>query len=93
MRLTRVYIEHPLKQDDQVVLPAGPARHLTQVLRLALGDPVILFNGDGYDYACRLVATERGGATVVVEGASGTEPRIPLEIHLAIGVSKGDRMD
>ena len=93
MRQTRVFIEHPLHQGDRVVLPAGPGRHLSQVLRLTSGEPVTLFNGDGYDYACRLVASGRGETTVVIEGASGPEPVIPLEIHLALGISKGERMD
>lgn len=93
MRLTRVFIEHPLHQGDEVALPAGPARHLAQVLRLTPGDPLILFNGDGYDYSCRLSTTPRGGATVVVEAVSGPEPALPLEIHLALGISKGERMD
>lgn len=94
MRQTRVFIEHPLHQGERVVLPASPARHLTQVLRLTVGDPVTLFNGDGYDYACRLVSAERGGTTaVVVEWASEPEPALPLEIHLALGISKGERMD
>ena len=93
MRTTRVYADLPLDLAEQVTLPAGPARHLTQVLRLAAGDPVTLFNGDGYDYPARLLATDRHGATVLIKERSGPEPIASLEIHLGLGISKGERMD
>lgn len=105
MRLPRIFVDLPLDQlgnqlgdqlggqDRPVDLPAGAARHLTQVLRLPLDARLLLFNGDGRDYPARLVRSERGGASVLVDAPGEPEPIPPLKIHLALGVSKGDRMD
>jgi 16S rRNA (uracil1498-N3)-methyltransferase len=93
MRIPRVYVDLPLEPGAALELPAAQARHLTQVLRLPPDAPLVLFNGDGYDYPARLTRAERNGAAAMV-GTPGTrEPIPPLDIHLALGVSKGERMD
>ena len=56
MRLTRVHLEQPLSDGIEVSLPENAATHLTRVLRLAVGDPCIVFNGDGFDYAATLLS-------------------------------------
>lgn len=93
MRLPRIFVESFLSAGSSLVLPAGPTRHLTQVLRLTANAPLILFNGDGRDYPARLIEPNRTAATVIVEGASEPETAPRLRIHLALGVSKGERMD
>ncbi len=93
MRLPRIFVESSLSVGSRLALPAGPTRHLTQVLRLAANDPLILFNGDGRDYPARLIETNRDAATVLVEGASEPETSARLSIHLALGISKGERME
>jgi 16S rRNA (uracil1498-N3)-methyltransferase len=93
MRIPRVYVDLPLEPGGDLELPSAQARHLTQVLRLPPDAPLVLFNGDGYDYPARLTRAERNGAAAMV-GTPGTrEPIPPLDIHLALGVSKGERMD
>jgi 16S rRNA (uracil1498-N3)-methyltransferase len=49
MREPRLYTDQPLAPGAEVVLETRPARHAAQVLRLAAGAPLILFNGDGVD--------------------------------------------
>ena len=93
MRITRIYVDLPLESGAVLELPSAQARHLTQVLRLPPDAPLVLFNGDGCDYPAHLIRTDRGVSSVRV-GTPGTpEPTAPLDIHLALGVSKGERMD
>jgi len=54
---------------------------------------LVVFNGDGRDYSASLLNPSRGDALVEVGNAGDLEPEPPLELHLAIGVSKGERMD
>ncbi len=74
-------------------LPEGPARHLTQVLRLTPGETLRLFNGDGCDRAAQVIEVTRSGATVAVGAVGEAQPEPPLHIHLALGISRGERMD
>ncbi len=93
MRTPRVYVDVALAAGAELRLPAAAAAHLARVLRLGPGDPVILFNGDGRDYAGRLLAADRRETRALVESAGVPEPEPPLHLHLAIGISRGERMD
>lgn len=94
MQQRRIHTHQPLHVDQELALEEGPARHLTQVLRLKPGTEFILFNGDGYDYSATLTqALRREVMARVVSRLDPIEPLANLYIHLAIGISKGERMD
>jgi 16S rRNA (uracil1498-N3)-methyltransferase len=93
VRVPRVYVEAELLPGTDATLGEDAAAHLARVLRLRTGDPVTLFNGDGRDYAGRLSTLAKREARVTVEAAGDAEPEPPLAIALAIGVSRGERMD
>ena len=93
MRLPRVYLDGPLEPGTELRLPDGPARHLTQVLRLTADDRLVCFNGDGRDRTASLLTCGRQGVVLAI-GEAGEPEAIPdLSIQLAIGISRGERMD
>jgi 16S rRNA (uracil1498-N3)-methyltransferase len=92
MRLDRIYTAQPLTPGSQVALEPGAQRHVAQVLRLGDGDALILFNGDGHDYPAKLARA--GAGTLAAVGAPGPPERPPtLAVTLALGITKGERMD
>jgi len=93
VRVPRVYVAGELTPGREVLLPPDAATHLARVLRLGAGDAVTLFNGDGSDYRGRLQVAARRETRVFVEAAGEPEPRPPLQVTLAIGISRGERMD
>jgi 16S rRNA (uracil1498-N3)-methyltransferase len=93
VRVPRVYVEADLRRGSEAVLGEDAATHLARVLRLRAGDAVTLFNGDGRDYSGRLAGLTKREARVGVETAGNVEPEPPLAIALAVGVSRGERMD
>jgi 16S rRNA (uracil1498-N3)-methyltransferase len=93
MRVARVFVDLPLRGNEQVTLPPGPSNHLIQVLRLRAGDSLILFDGDGRDFPSRMRVPAKDAVQVEIDTPTEIEPSPVLEIHLGIGVSKGERMD
>lgn len=94
MRIPRCHVDVALVPNTETTLPADAARHLRQVLRMRPGDKVILFNGrDGKDYEASLLSLYKQAVKTLVISAGTAEPAPKLDIHLAIGVSKGTRMD
>lgn len=94
MRRIRIHVDAPLQPGTRVGLPEGAAQHLLRVLRMTSGDPVVLFNGDGFDYAARLGSTARRGADAEV--SAQTPPAAaesPLKLTLAQAVARGEKMD
>ncbi len=94
MQQHRIYTGQPLQPGVAVILEESPARHLTQVLRLKAGAEIILFNGDGHDYSAHLDEVSRRTTSAQVDRRlEPAEAPATLRIHLAIGISKGERMD
>jgi len=93
MRATRIYSEQPLAAGTQLALAAGPAHHIAKVLRMQPGQALILFNGDGHEYAASITAIDKREVIVSLGEAIPTERESPLAVHLGIAISKGERMD
>lgn len=93
MRTPRLYQPAPLRCGEICRLDERAVNHLVRVLRLRPGAPVVLFNGEGGEYAGTLVEATRQGATVAVETFRAASRESSLAITLAQGVSRGERMD
>ena len=92
MRDNRFYINQQLKMGDSITLERTVAVHITKVLRMQTGDPIILFNGDGFDYLADLtVDNKKAHATVTEQRSNNTKSS--LITHLGQGLCRGDRMD
>ncbi|WP_320819602.1 16S rRNA (uracil(1498)-N(3))-methyltransferase [Thalassolituus sp.] len=89
----RVYSEHLLSIAHKFPLDDQAAIHLIRVLRLAEGDPIRVFNGDGHEYNATLCQVSKKSAYFHVSAIERSDARMPLSLHLGQVVSKGDRMD
>jgi len=69
------------------------SRHILRVLRLQLGDRLVLFDGEGHAFQATLTAQERDQAWVRVEAILSQDPESPLPVTLMQGISRGERMD
>lgn len=93
VRTIRIYVDQPLATGTEPDLPAQAAEHLARVLRLGEGAPVVLFNGDGCDYAAILVHVGKREVRARIEGAQPVANESPLRLTLAQGVARGEKMD
>jgi 16S rRNA (uracil1498-N3)-methyltransferase len=93
MRIPRIYTDQPLQPNQDLTLEPEASRHLLQVLRLRTGAELVLFNGDGCNYAALLESISKKQASAKVLSGSDPEQESPIHIHLCIAVSKGERMD
>lgn len=92
MATPRFYCPMPMAVGKPVLLPEAVSRHALGALRLRNGDAVILFNGDGRDYAGTLGRDGRGVWVDIAE-RTPVDRESPLEVTLIQGVSSGERMD
>lgn len=93
MRTIRAFTHQPLHIGEEVTLDEIASRHLVTVLRLKPGDEITLFNGQGGEFLATLIDSNHKKATVMVSNFEDANRESPLNIHLAIGMSRGDRMD
>ncbi|MDN6180465.1 MAG: 16S rRNA (uracil(1498)-N(3))-methyltransferase [Halomonas subglaciescola] len=92
-KMPRSYVPATLSVGGSITLPDGVARHVTRVLRLAVGAPLVVFDGQGSEAGVRLAEVSRKHTTVSVEAVWTGRFESPLRVHLGQAISKGDRMD
>lgn len=93
MRVIRLFVDVPLQAGRELALPPEAAQHALRVLRLGVGDHVVLFNGHGAQYASRLTAVDRDTARARVEAVETPVRESPLRITLVQAVARGEKMD
>jgi 16S rRNA (uracil1498-N3)-methyltransferase len=89
----RFYYPDALGSGSEVHLPPEAAHHAARVLRLAVGEPVVLFNGLGGEFEGRITRSDRGEVWVKTGAFLDRNSESPLELILGQGLSSGDRMD
>lgn len=90
---TRIYVATPLAAGAVVPLPEGAAHHLARVLRAAVGDELVVFDGSGAEYGASITHIDKHAVKVQVAAAAAVDRESPLACALAQAVASGERMD
>jgi 16S rRNA (uracil1498-N3)-methyltransferase len=93
MRLTRVYVDGALTRGSIVDLSKETGAHLAQVLRARSGDELVLFNGDGREFAATIDAVRGSRVSASIGAARSIDRESPCKVTLVQCVPRGDRMD
>lgn len=77
----------------EIELPASEAHHAVRVLRLGVGDELIVFDGEGQCASATVVAAEKRRVVVRLGEAAPCAPESPIAVKLAFALSKGEKPD
>ncbi|MSR73237.1 16S rRNA (uracil(1498)-N(3))-methyltransferase [Candidatus Parcubacteria bacterium] len=93
MRLHRFFVNEMVGGRAKIVISDEDLLHQwKKVFRLASGDNVIIFDGSGNDYECKIVTISKDRAELAV-GASRNIPAIPKDVWLFIALIKKDHFE
>jgi len=92
MRNPRFYEPQTLIEKTTVTLSDDATQHI-RVLRLSVGDAVILFNGQGGQYNAQLTDVQKRTCKAEIISFQETDNESPLHLHLGQVISRGDRME
>jgi 16S rRNA (uracil1498-N3)-methyltransferase len=81
----------PLIASDRAVLTGDEARHLTSVMRAAVGDEVTLFDGSGAEFSARVAAICKGAVELSISERREISRELTLSLTLAVALPKGER--
>jgi len=93
MRIPRVFTPQALTLNSTLELAEAQSHYLSKVLRMQSGRELILFNGEGGEYSAEIFAVHKKQLEVLVKDFLPENRQSPLNLELAIGVSRGERMD
>ncbi|GAB6164973.1 16S rRNA (uracil(1498)-N(3))-methyltransferase [Thermostilla marina] len=88
----RYFIPQPITDDASTAeLTGGDAHHLARVMRAKVGDAVIVFDGSGNEFDCRVTAIDKRRVTLAVERRRAVDREASRRVVVASAVPKGDR--
>ena len=80
--------------DNRRATVAGPELdHLRKVLRLRADDPIVVFDDSGWEHEAVIRSLSVQGAEIEILRSFQAERESPLKLTLAVGLTKGEKMD
>ncbi len=89
----RFYVERDAIGEEEILLSGEDFNHIRNVLRMRAGEEVILCDGMGTDYRCRLKELKKEFATAEIITKSLSETELPTRFVLFQGIPKKDKME
>lgn len=93
MREVRIYQEGVLDDVPRLDLSLDAGHHVSVVLRMVPGDALTLFCGDNREFLTTIESVHKKKVTVVIHEMRTMNRESDCKIHLAQGISKGERME
>lgn len=93
MRIPRIFTEQTLVTGELIQLEESASHHLSKVLRMQTGRELILFNGTGGEFAATINDISKKYVTVLIAEHTADNRESPLQLELAIGISRGERFE
>lgn len=93
MREIRIYQAGAYQSGETIELSPEAGQHVGVVLRMQLGDSLTLFDGNNHQVEARITAIKKKQVLVLLGEPKEISKESSLSIHLAQGISKGDRME
>jgi 16S rRNA (uracil1498-N3)-methyltransferase len=89
--IPRLYLPHTLELGAVCRVAADQARYLNTVLRMKEGDPLLIFNGTGWEYEA-VIRRQAAGIELAITGRHEL-PVAEIHITLCQAVPKSEKMD
>lgn len=93
MRIPRIFTHQAISSGSTLVLAEPQSHYLSKVLRMQPGRELVVFNGEGGEYKAEISAVHKKYVDVLIGDFSSDNRQSHLRLELAIGVSRGERMD
>ena len=91
--MARFFVNKEKINESTIIIDGSDAHHIARSLRMAEGDEVVVCDGEGGEYRCRLsrIRDEEARCEIIELLNSGAEP--PMHITLCMAYPKGDKLE
>lgn len=76
-----------------IEITGGDVNHIKNVLRLKIGEEILVSDGRGRDYTCRISRIDPDKVVCNIEDISDNFAELPVKVTLFQGYPKSDKMD
>ncbi len=89
----RFYVDENSINDNNILLTGSDVNHIKNVLRLGLGERIIICDGKGRDYYCQIAQVSKDQILTKIFDIKTNETELPSKIYLFQGIPKQDKME
>lgn len=93
MKIVRIYQEGRYELGETLSLSPAAVQHVALVMRMRIGEQITLFRGDNREFLATILQVQKREVIVRIEQVDTVNRESPRGIHLAQGISKGERME
>lgn len=93
MRTVRIYQPGIYKVADKISLTQSATQHVAVVLRMAIGEHLVLFSGTNEEYSATIIEVSKKIVRVRIDELKKINRESPLKIHLLPALCKLERME
>jgi 16S rRNA (uracil1498-N3)-methyltransferase len=90
--MIRLFVPDPLSAGAGIEPTPDQARYLTAVMRLSVGDALLLFNGRDGEWRARVAAVSKRGCTLAAQDRT-REQQSPPDLDLVVALVKRARLE
>jgi len=91
--MARFFVPRKNITDQRATVEGPELDHLRKVLRLGPGDSIIVFDDAGWEHEAVIRSLSAQAAEIDVLRSFQAERESPLQLTLAVGLTKGEKMD
>jgi len=91
--MARFFLPRKNITERRGALEGRELEHLRRVLRLGPGDPITVFDDAGWEHEAIIRSLDAHSAEIEILRSFQAERESPLKLTLAVGLTKGDKMD
>lgn len=91
--MSKFFIEQQQATGDVFSITGEDAFHISRVLRMQIGETILVGDGMGWDYLCKFLDIQDKMVTVQVLEKSKCNQELPVAVTLYQAMTKGDKME
>ncbi len=89
----RFFVDGVNAQNDNIIITGDDVNHIKNVLRLKSGDEILVGDGNGMDYQCRIEDIAQDMITASIVDVFKNAAELPVKITLFQGMPKSDKLE
>ncbi len=89
----RFFVDGCNNASDNIIITGSDVNHIKNVLRIRLGEKILISDGNGTDYECLVVKMDDESVTAKIEDVIKNAAELPVKITLFQGMPKSDKLE
>ncbi len=87
------YVEKSQISDERISITGSDVNHIKNVLRMEIGEHVVICDREGKDYYCEILSLGKDEVVAKINQINDTESELPAKLYLFQGIPKKDKME